>query len=100
MLGRLSMPAQHQLVEAMEQIHGLLAGKSSKSPRVVLRDPRPGDLGWVVHRQGVLYAQEYGWNTDFEALVAEIVAKFVQEFEPKDERCWSRKSLTTASARI
>ena len=48
------------------------------SSTFTLRDPRPGDMGWVVHRQTVLYAQEYGWNNEFEALAAEIAAKFIR----------------------
>lgn len=85
MLERLSEPEQRQLVDAMGQIQGLL-GEST--PGYILRDPQPGDMGWIVHRQAVLYAQEYGWNTEYEALVAEIVAKFVREFAPASERCW------------
>jgi N-acetylglutamate synthase-like GNAT family acetyltransferase len=55
---------------------------------VSIRAPRAGDFGWIVHRHGVLYAQEYNWNEQFEALVAEIVAKFIQHYDPKRERCW------------
>ena len=54
----------------------------------VLRDLRPGDLGWIVHRQGLLYHQEYGWDETFDALVAEIAGGFVKRFDAKRERCW------------
>lgn len=85
MLEQLPESAQQQLVDAMGQIQGLLGELSSN---YLLRDPLPGDLGWIVHRHGVLYAQEYGWNAEFEALVAEIVAKYVREFDPHSDRCW------------
>lgn len=54
----------------------------------IVRDPVVGDMGWVVHRQAVLYAQEYGWDATFEALLAEIAAGFVRNFDPRGERCW------------
>ena len=57
-------------------------------PPYLLRPHRPGDMGWVVHRHGVLYFQEYGWNEEFEALVAEIVAGFLRGYDPAHERCW------------
>ncbi len=65
---------------------------SQRSPATLrpytLRSPRAGDLGWVVQRHGALYAQEYGWNEEFEGLVAGIVADFVKSHEPVRERCW------------
>ncbi|HEX7046052.1 MAG TPA: GNAT family N-acetyltransferase [Gammaproteobacteria bacterium] len=53
-----------------------------------LRAPRAGDIGWIVHRHGVLYAKEYGWNECFEGLVAEVAGKFLRESDPVRERCW------------
>ena len=85
MLDRLPEPAQQELVQAMGRIRALLG---EPSPGYVLRDPRPGDMGWIIHRQAVLYAQEYGWNAEYEALVAEILARFVRAFDPACERCW------------
>jgi GNAT superfamily N-acetyltransferase len=58
------------------------------SPEVILRPHRIGDIGWVARRQGMLYAEEYGWDGTFEALVAEIGAGFVRKFKPGMERCW------------
>jgi len=55
---------------------------------VIYRDPRPGDYGWLIHRQSVLYAQEYGWNNDYEALVCAIVGQIHAKFDPARERCW------------
>ncbi len=58
------------------------------SPLIVLRKLQIGDIGWVAHRQGILYAQEYGWDGTFEALVAEIAAQFVKNFDPVWESAW------------
>jgi len=90
MLKHLSGSEQRQLITAMHTIERLLGAGAAAESRTpyILRSHQPGDMGWVVHRHGVLYAQEYGWDERFEALVAEIVAKFVQNYDPKRERCW------------
>jgi DNA-binding MarR family transcriptional regulator/GNAT superfamily N-acetyltransferase len=91
LLGRLSSAEQERLVDSMGVIQRLLGepqgAADSKAPYVI-RQHRPGDMGWVAHRHGVLYNEEYGWDEEFEALVAGIVAKFVRNFDPKRERCW------------
>jgi DNA-binding MarR family transcriptional regulator/N-acetylglutamate synthase-like GNAT family acetyltransferase len=92
MLGKLSPDAQRQLLTAMQTIENILGPRTSANmvsgSSYLLRPHQPGDLGWVVHRQGVLYAQEYGYDEEFEALAAELVAKFIQRYNPKRERCW------------
>src|SRR5215813_12151088 len=88
MLKPLTAGDRQHLVRAMGEIQSLLdAPDASKSP-YILRPHKPGDIGWVIHRHGALYAQEYGWDERFEALVAEIAAKFVQNFDSRRERCW------------
>ncbi len=88
LLGGLSPAAQARAVGAMQTIERLLGDRAERPPAYHLRPPQPGDLGWVVHRHGAVYAQEYGYNEQFEALVAEIVAHFVQRYNAKRERCW------------
>ena len=88
MLGQLADADQKRLAHAMHEIEYLLGSPSGDRGAYVLRNHQPGDIGWIVHRHGVLYWQEYGWEERFEALVAEIAAKFVQNFDPKGERCW------------
>jgi DNA-binding MarR family transcriptional regulator/GNAT superfamily N-acetyltransferase len=88
MLDGISVAGQERLVGAMLDIEGLLGARPEPAVPYVLRPYRPGDMGWVVHRHGVLYAREYGWDERFEALVAEIVARFIQRYDPRLERCW------------
>ena len=88
MLDELPGQSQSRLVTAMQLIEYILGGHSTADVPYLLRPPQPGDFGWIVHRHGGLYAQEYGWDEQFEALVAEVVAKFVRKFDRKRERCW------------
>lgn len=88
MVGELSVSDQNRLVKSMHAIEGLLGVEPERKASYLLRPHRPGDMGWVVHRHGVLYWQEYGWDEQFEALVAGIVAEFIQHYDPKRERCW------------
>ncbi len=88
MLRSLSATDQNRLVAAMHTIEDVLGAGPKRSTPYVLRPHQPGDMGWVVHRHGVLYAEEYGFDERFEALVATIVAEFIERFEPRRERCW------------
>ncbi|GHC86090.1 GNAT family N-acetyltransferase [Pseudorhodoferax aquiterrae] len=118
LLERLPAAERVELVDAMAKVQRLLAPPAASAaarPRTaVLREPRPGDMGWVVQQHGELYAREYGLDARFEALVADIAARFVRNFQPGWERCWiaeldgervgsvflARKSATVAQLRL
>ena len=86
MLHGLSEADQTRLTAAMGTIEGVLERAPPRT--IALRSPEPGDMGWVVQAHGALYAQEYGWDARFEALVAEIVASFIVNYHAARERCW------------
>ena len=116
LLGALPAAGQRRLIEAMATVQQLLSpAPAAAAPRtVLLREPKPGDMGWVVQQHGEIYAREYGWNSEFEALVADIAAKFIKHFRPDCERCWiaeldgervgsvlvARRSATVAQLRL
>jgi GNAT superfamily N-acetyltransferase len=88
MLKKLSDEDQERLTSAMSTIEELLGPESENKSPYIIRTHQPGDLGWIVHRHGALYSREYGLNDNFEALVAEIAAHFLRNFDEKRERCW------------
>ncbi len=88
MLRDVSRAEQDRLVESMRVIERALQPGQDPKSKIALRAHRPGDMGWVVERHGALYYEEYGWDQTFEALVADIVAKFIRHIDPTRERCW------------
>ena len=88
MLAPLAMPEQAQVVGAMKTIESALGTSGVSDASYRLRPHAPGDIGWIVSRHGALYAQEYRWDMTFEALVAEVAARFLRNFDPQRERCW------------
>ena len=106
--------ARARLVQSMREIEGVLAPQASSTAFVSLRSPVPGDIGWIIHRQAALYAEEYGWDWTYEGLIATICGNFAKNFDVNNERCWVaevngsivgsvflvRKSTTVAQLRL
>jgi DNA-binding MarR family transcriptional regulator/GNAT superfamily N-acetyltransferase len=88
LLERLGEQGSSRLVRAMSDIERLMEPPAAPAGEVVLRTHQVGDMGWIVWRHGVLYAQEQGWDERFEALVARICADFIDNYDPACERCW------------
>ncbi|QPF86364.1 MarR family transcriptional regulator [Bradyrhizobium genosp. L] len=88
MLDNLDGESRAAVVQAMGTIERVLAPPTEKPAGFLLRSHRVGDIGWVISRQGRAYAEEYGWNISYEALVAEICAQFIRSFDPAREHCW------------
>ena len=79
--------ALKKILKSLIQL-GTTVQTAPPAPAITLREPVPGDMGWVIQQHGEIYAREYGWNTGFESLVADIVAKYLRNLQPDWERCW------------
>jgi DNA-binding MarR family transcriptional regulator/GNAT superfamily N-acetyltransferase len=88
LLGKLSDADQERVVGAMSRVENLLGAQKPAARAIVLRPHRPGDMGWVTSANASLYAQEYGWDISYEALVAKITAEFIENFDSRRECCW------------
>ena len=88
MLEELTPGARKELVDSAQTICRLLSDRPDQKVPYMLRQHEPGDLGWIVQRQAILYVEEYGWDGTYEGLAAEIVAQFIKNYDPKRERCW------------
>jgi DNA-binding MarR family transcriptional regulator/GNAT superfamily N-acetyltransferase len=84
----LSPSARMQLIDCMRTVEGILTKTDRSRLPYILRPHRVGDMGWIVYREGLGYAEQYGWDETFEALVARIVDQFITNFDPSRERCW------------
>ena len=84
----LSEEDRHRLLHAMGTIEGILGAGSKTPTSYLLRNHEPGDIGWIIHRHGTVYAEEYGFDETFEALVAEILVQFIRKHDPRRERIW------------
>jgi DNA-binding MarR family transcriptional regulator/GNAT superfamily N-acetyltransferase len=116
MLGALAPKSREQLLQRMQSVERILSADTSATgtDAFTLRPHRPGDMGWITYRQAVLYHREYGWGERYEALIARIMAEFIENFDPRAERCWVaerdgeiigsvfcvRKSKTVAKLRL
>jgi GNAT superfamily N-acetyltransferase len=87
-LENLSPSARMQLVDCMRTMEGILTKTDRNRLPYILRPHRVGDMGWIVYREGLGYAEQYGWDETFEALVARIVDHFITNFDRSRERCW------------
>jgi DNA-binding MarR family transcriptional regulator/GNAT superfamily N-acetyltransferase len=88
LLEPLSEEEQKQLLTAMREIGSILLTNGKNSRTFMLRQHEPGDMGWIIYRHGILYSREYGWNEEFEAMVAAICSEFISNYNSKRERCW------------
>ena len=115
MLAGLAPGSRSELLKRMQSVERILSTDQARAtPGVTLRPHRPGDMGWITHRQAVLYDREYGWGERYEALIARIMSEFIENFDPRGERCWVaerdgeiigsifcvRKSRTVAKLRL
>jgi DNA-binding MarR family transcriptional regulator/N-acetylglutamate synthase-like GNAT family acetyltransferase len=88
LIGPVDAGGRHRIIRAMRDIRVALSDRETADEEISLRSLRPGDIGWIIHRQAVLYAQEYAWDWTYEGLASHILGAFVAEFDPSREDSW------------